>query len=192
MTPEEIVNNAPNPTPPHAPGRTPRSPCGTLDNSIQAGRQAKSQGHECQPAMNTPDPENPESAARLDEQHVRETLARHPELELAILFGSRAAGSARRDSDIDLAVSVGRPLSANERMALLAEVAVATGQSVDLIDLTRTGEPLLGQILKGGKRLVGDADAYARLLTRHLLDQADFLPYRQRILAERRKAWIEP
>lgn len=142
--------------------------------------------------MNTPDPENTETAARLDEQQVRETLARHPELELAILFGSRAAGSARRDSDIDLAVSVGRPLSANERMALLAEVAVATGQSVDLIDLTRTGEPLLGQILKCGKRLVGDADAYARLLTRHLLDQADFLPYRQRILAERRKAWIEP
>ena len=141
--------------------------------------------------MTTRTPEDAQSATRPDEQQLREALARHPELELVILFGSRATGSPRPDSDIDLAVSAGRPLSAGERMDLLGEVAAATGHTVDLIDLTRAGEPLLGQILTGGKRLVGDADAYARLLTKHLLDQADFLPYRQRILAERRKAWIE-
>jgi hypothetical protein len=61
---------------------------------------------------------------------------------------------------------------------------------VDLIDLKRTGEPLLGQILKHGVRLMGSDTDYAALLTRHLFDAADFLPYRNRILAERRRAWI--
>jgi len=119
-----------------------------------------------------------------------DVLARQPGLELAILFGSQASGSSRRDSDIDLAVSLGRPMSASERLDLLEELAGATGLAVDLVDLKRAGEPLLGQIFNGGKRLIGSADAYARLLSRHLIDQADFLPYRQRILAERRKAWI--
>ena len=62
---------------------------------------------------------------------------------------------------------------------------------MDLIDLTRVGEPLLGQILQHGQRLHGsDADFGAQLLYRHLVDAADFLPLRERILKERRDAWI--
>lgn len=38
--------------------------------------------------------------------------------------------------------------------------------------------------------LLGDDATYAKLLTRHLIDSADFLPLREWILAERRKAWI--
>jgi len=52
------------------------------------------------------------------------------------------------------------------------------------------GEPLLGQILTHGHRVLGSADAHGRLLSRHLLDAADFLPYAQRIVDERRRAWI--
>jgi len=50
-------------------------------------------------------------------------------------------------------------------------------------------EPILGQVFKG-KKLLGDNPTYAALLTRHLLNTADFLPLQQRILAERRAAWI--
>ena len=50
----------------------------------------------------------------------------------------------------------------------------------------QAGEPLLGEVLKG-RRLLGSDTSYARLITRHLLDAADFLPYRERILSERRK-----
>lgn len=63
---------------------------------------------------------------------LREVLARHPHIELAILFGSLAVDKARPDSDIDLAVASAMPL-----------------------------------------------------------DTADFMPYRRRILAERRNAWIK-
>jgi hypothetical protein len=59
-----------------------------------------------------------------------------------------------------------------------------------LVDLFTVGEPLLGQIIAGGRRILGDDERYALLLSRHLFDQADFMPYRKRILQERRQAWI--
>ncbi|TQE99211.1 MAG: nucleotidyltransferase domain-containing protein [Spiribacter salinus] len=121
---------------------------------------------------------------------VREILAGHPELELAVLFGSQARGTAGPASDLDLAVSAGRPLNTDERMSLIAELASVTGRSIDLVDLARVGEPLLGQIVTGGVQLAGEREAFGRLMSRHLFEQADFLPLRERILAERRRAWI--
>jgi predicted nucleotidyltransferase len=123
-------------------------------------------------------------------QTIRSVLTGQKEVRLAILFGSLAAGTARADSDLDLAVDLGHRLDAAEKINLIDELAAATGRPVDLIDLRSVGEPLLGQILRHGKRLIGSDTRYAELLSKHLFDQADFLPYRNRILAERRKAWI--
>ena len=109
---------------------------------------------------------------------------------LAILFGSLAAGEGRVESDLDLAVEAGRCLTAAEKIALISELAARIGRPVDLVDIHAIGEPLLGQILKHGKRILGSDTQYANLIRRHLFDQADFLPYRNRILAERRQAWI--
>lgn len=75
---------------------------------------------------------------------IGSVLLRHPHVKLAVLFGSLAAGAGRPDSDLDLAVADDRPLSADARMALIADLAEHVGRPVDLIDLTRTGEPLLG------------------------------------------------
>ena len=109
---------------------------------------------------------------------------------LAIVFGSLAAGEGRAQSDLDLAVDAGRRLVAAEKVALIAELAGRTGRPIDLVDVHAIGEPLLGQILKHGKRILGSDTHYANLIRRHLFDVADFLPYRNRILAERRQAWI--
>ena len=125
-----------------------------------------------------------------DFTRLTQTLHRHSELELALLFGSLARGTARDDSDLDIAVQAAQPLSANQEIALIGDLAVAVGRPVDLIDLRTVGEPLLGQILQHGRRLLGSSDAHGRLLSRHYLDAADFLPYAQRIVDERRRAWI--
>jgi predicted nucleotidyltransferase len=117
-------------------------------------------------------------------------LAQFPQLELAVLFGSVARGQAHAHSDLDLAVQAPHPLTAPAKQALIEALAAATGRPVDLVDLKVVGEPLLGQILKHGRRLLGSDTAYARLTYQHLLDQADFMPYRNRILAERRAAWL--
>lgn len=117
-------------------------------------------------------------------------LSRHSEVRVAILFGSLADGRAGRDSDLDLAVEAEYPLNVDEKTALIAELAEATGRPVDLVDLRGVGEPLLGEILKNGRRLVGSSEHFAKLVSRHLVEEADFLPYYRRILAERRRAWI--
>lgn len=116
-------------------------------------------------------------------------LSTRPGIKLAILFGSVAGGQERTDSDVDLAVDLGHRLAADERLALMTELTERTSRPVDLVDLRAVGEPLLGQILRHGQKLIGSATSYADLMRRHLFDQADFLPYRSRILAERRRAW---
>ena len=118
-------------------------------------------------------------------------LTEDGDIRLALLFGSLATGRATPDSDIDLAIDTGQPLSATRRMHLIADLARLTGRPVDLIDLQQAGEPLLGQILRHGRRLLGTDEAYAAWLSRHLLDEADFMPCHRRIVEARRHAWIE-
>ena len=123
-------------------------------------------------------------------QTIRAAISTQPDIVLAILFGSLAVGKGNRDSDLDLAVDAGRRLTAREKMALISELAKTTGRPIDLVDINAVGEPLLGQIIRHGKRILGSDTSYANLIRRHLFDQADFLPYRNRILSERRRAWI--
>lgn len=121
---------------------------------------------------------------------VQSVLATHPGIELAYVFGSVASGRARPDSDLDVAVQSSQPLDSAMRMQLIEEFALATGRPVDLIDLHTVGEPLLGQILKHGQRIVGSNTLHAELLARHVYAMEDFMPYVTRMLEERRRAWI--
>lgn len=126
------------------------------------------------------------------EADITRCLGRHPVVRLGILFGSANEGRAGYESDLDLAVMGERALSAEEKMALIEALARRTGRPVDLVDLQTTHGLLLRRILQTGTRLYSTDDAlYAELIKRQVFDQADFAPYRNRILAERRKAWID-
>jgi predicted nucleotidyltransferase len=52
-----------------------------------------------------------------NDERIRLVLKKHPQILLAVLFGSLARNAAGVDSDIDLAVSADRPLSAHEKNA---------------------------------------------------------------------------
>jgi predicted nucleotidyltransferase len=121
---------------------------------------------------------------------IIETLKNHPEVKLAVLFGSLASGRGGPDSDVDVAVMGPLPLTAEQKYALMGDLAESSGRPVDLVDLQTAGEPILGQILRYGQRLIGDDETWAALLSRHLLDAADFMPYVDRALEERRRRWI--
>lgn len=121
---------------------------------------------------------------------IKDVLANFPQITLAVLFGSVASGKQRADSDLDIAVSAQRPLKPQEKIALVGALAESTGRAIDLIDLTTVTEPLLGQIVRHGRRLLGSDRLFGELISRHLFEQADFMPYRARVLAERREAWI--
>lgn len=129
------------------------------------------------------------SPLQIDAQ-LREVFARFPEVVLVVLFGSVASGFSRVDSDLDIAVAMDHPLTVEERISLISVLAERFGRPVDLIDLRVVSEPLLGQIVRHGRRILGSDTLYGELISRHLFEQADFMPYRTRLLAERRMAWI--
>ncbi len=121
---------------------------------------------------------------------LKSILEQEQNIMLAILFGSMATGRYNINSDIDLAVKKMEPLSTNTKIQLIEKITQATGRAVDLIDLSTVGEPLLGQILKHGKRLIGSNKDYADLALKHIYAQADFIPYIKRSLKERRQKWM--
>ena len=117
-------------------------------------------------------------------------LKQDGDIELAILFGSMATDSYTAKSDVDLAIKKNTPLTAQQKKELIERVALITGRAVDLVDLSTVGEPLLGQIIKYGKRLLGSDSAYAELGLKHIYAQADFVPYIKRMLKDRRQEWL--
>ena len=124
------------------------------------------------------------------EETLKKALQAHSGLRLALLFGSCALGKERPDSDVDVAVDMGGVMAAEQQVSLISDLALATGRAVDLIDLRTVGEPLLGQILQSGRRIGGEHAVHAQYITRHVMDVEDFVPYQERILRERRQAWI--
>lgn len=75
---------------------------------------------------------------------LREALREREDVHLAVLFGSRARGRARPDSDVDLAV-LGENL---DLLALAYDLSLATRLEVDVLDVTRAGYPLLNAIAR--------------------------------------------
>ncbi len=125
--------------------------------------------------------------ATIDEQ-LTGFLTRYPNLRLAMLFGSQATGQAVAASDIDLGLLFDMPLTGSDKLRIIEAIGAEFGRPVDIVDLFYVPEPVTGQVFKG-KRLLGDDIVYAELLTKHLINTADFLPLRERILTERRTAW---
>ena len=130
-----------------------------------------------------------QSPLTIDAQ-LKKVFAHFPKIALVVLFGSVASGRQRADSDLDIAVAAKQTLTAHEKIALIGALAEHTGRSIDLVDLSVVSEPLLGQVLRHGRRILGGDTLYGELISRHLIEQADFMPYRTRLLAERRMAWI--
>lgn len=128
-------------------------------------------------------------AATIDDQ-IRGVFKNFPKVKLVILFGSVASASAHTHSDLDVAVLAQQSLAADEKMRIIEALALEVGRPVDLVDLFASPEPITGQVIKHGRRVLGSSSDFAELLSRHLLEQADFVPIQERILSERRAAWI--
>jgi len=125
-------------------------------------------------------------------QQLTALLSRYPVIKLATLFGSQAdpARTKHFGSDIDLAIMTTEPINSHFKMELIQAISTELDRLVDIVVINDAPEPILGEVLKG-QRLLGDHNTYAQLLTRHLLNEADFLPLRQRILKERRDRWMQ-
>jgi len=82
----------------------------------------------------------------------------------ATVFGSVALGKARPDSDIDVAVSFGKPMSSDLRMAVIGIVGDACGRGVDLIDLESAAGLIRSRALGGTEILCDSAATRQRMI----------------------------
>ena len=88
--------------------------------------------------------------ARLDETAIKRAIASvagaYPGLSAVVLFGSRARGGARSDSDVDLAI-IGHDIDV---YGLGADLGVLLGVTVDVLELERADLPLIASIVVDG------------------------------------------
>ena len=85
-------------------------------------------------------------------EEVSRAFARHG-IVLAMLFGSRARGTAREDSDYDIAVLAKDTLNYDEAVGLIRDLANALNvpmDMIDLVDLSRAPNELIYAILRDG------------------------------------------
>lgn len=80
-------------------------------------------------------------------EHIRQSV---PDLIAVYHFGSLAKGTARPDSDIDLAVLARVPISNLRRFELAQELAVQLNRDVDLVDLRNASTVMRMQVLSTG------------------------------------------
>jgi predicted nucleotidyltransferase len=99
---------------------------------------------------------------------LRAVLSAGPPLEVAILFGSRARGRARPDSDVDVAIlPVDRALTLADEHALADAIERATGHAVDVVRIDQANEALLWRVARDGVVLASSPPSAApRLLAR--------------------------
>lgn len=122
---------------------------------------------------------------------IRKVLHRHPEVKLCIVFGSTAAGKASPDSDLDIGIAAEQPLSAERYLELVEEFSAETNHEIDLVDLMTATGVIAKQAMSRGVVVQNiDKSLYAKLISRMLFNQADMMPYYDRILRERRGRFI--
>jgi len=130
------------------------------------------------------------TAPRVDDVDtaLRAALAVDERVATALLFGSVATGTARRDSDVDVALLARDTASARAlrdgHLDLVAALSLATGRDV-LVVLLDDVEPVLGrQVFLHGHTLVErDSVLTARCLERILIAHFDGA-YHRKLMAD--------
>ncbi len=98
---------------------------------------------------------------------LRRLLGARSDVNVALLFGSFARGAASERSDVDVALDA----PGVDRLALAADLSIALGREVDVVDLHAAGIPLLDALVRDGIVVhEGRPGAAARWRTRALID----------------------
>ena len=106
-------------------------------------------------------------------------LQNHPDMLLAILYGSAAVGRLSRLSDIDLAVSGEEGLSTESCLALSLTLGQDLDREVSVIDMNKIEGVILQEVLLKGIVLKHHPDLLARHALRLQEFTEDILPFQK-------------
>ncbi len=112
-------------------------------------------------------------------EELQRALENETRLAYALVFGSRARGSALPKSDLDVAVGLaaGVRLDPHEVGDLISTLEQATGQTIDLVLLDEAPPALAYRAFRDGRVLLErDHGALVERKTRAILDYLDFQP----------------
>ena len=126
-------------------------------------------------------------------QSVLAGNSRFAKVTLAILYGSVARQTHRRDSDIDLAVCVDARTRIDDEtlLAIAGACEEATGREVQIRDLARAQGIFLKEVLTTGTAIYQtDARARGDLIVRMLAFVEDFLPTVRAIRARKKERFL--
>jgi predicted nucleotidyltransferase len=122
---------------------------------------------------------------------LRSALSPVSTLRLVVLFGSRARGDARPDSDVDLAVSFGTAPSLLDLGDVVSRCESATSLRVDVVELDGlpSSKPALAyEIARDGAVDIDTEDDFWRYRARAFslyLDQRDFQERQRALFSDR-------
>jgi predicted nucleotidyltransferase len=89
----------------------------------------------------------------IPEQKIISFLREKIDPDLIYLFGSQAQGTARPESDVDIAYLGNSSLAPYERFMLAQELSRLIGKPVDLIDLSESTTVFQAQVVGSGKSI---------------------------------------
>ena len=135
-------------------------------------------------------PRYAQHAGNVTVQRLAAALEKRGDVRLAYLFGSLARGTAHPDSDVDVALSLGRPMTTAEKIDLIGSIGALLGRPVDLIDMELASGAILGTVFQEGIRFIDDVKVRERAIANRANWQTDVAPYVERLRAERRAAWL--
>lgn len=110
---------------------------------------------------------------------LRHVLEAEPDVAYALLFGSSTRGTARPDSDADIAIELTAGAACDVRTlgGLAARLESTAGRPVDLVLLDEAPAPLAYRIFRDGHLLIErDHAALVARKARAILDYLDFKP----------------
>ena len=110
---------------------------------------------------------------------IGDALADVPHVAFALVFGSRARGTAHAGSDVDVALDFGRGRRPGvyELGAIVTRLEEASGQSVDVVVLEDAPPGLAYRVFRDGVEvLVRDRSALVERKARAILEYLDYRP----------------
>ena len=123
-------------------------------------------------------------------------LRDHPEIVVAYLFGSRARGAPRKDSDVDVAVIFDAGTDAEARFQLRCRLSTSLASAAgvhraDIVDFEAAAPLLAHEIIRDGRLLFSrDEERRVRVVARQAMRYIDTGPMRRTLdEATSRRLW---